>query len=211
VKELSAAGADERLFVSDDSQIHQVTDWSGDGRLIVYARLDPKTKWDLWIVPATADPANRDQKPVPYLQTEFNEHHGRLSPDGRWMAYTSDESGRPEVYVRAFPVPGARMQVSTDGGGHPRWRRDGKELFYQNADRLLMAATVKADTSFTAGAPRALFKMPVADRAAPMIGSETQFEPTGDGQRFLLNVVVEQPAPPPVTVILNWPALLGRR
>ena len=169
VKVLSGAGPDERLFGrSDDAQIHQTTDWSMDGRLIVYARLDPKTKWDLWVVPATPNPASDDRTPHPYLQTEFNEHQGRLSPDGRWMAYASDESGRSEVYVRAFPTPGARSQISTDGRQRSRWRRDGKELFYQSADRMLMAATVKADASFTVGAPRALFKMPIADRGAQM-------------------------------------------
>jgi serine/threonine protein kinase/Tol biopolymer transport system component len=210
MKELSAAGADDPLFGTDDSQIHQMTDWSGDGSFIVYGRLDPKTKWDVWVVPATANPAGGERKPVPYLRTEFNEHHGRLSPDGRWMAYASDESGRSEVYVQSFPVPGPRTQVSTAGGGQPRWRRDGKELFYQSADRTLMVATVKADPTFTASAPSALFTMRVAAGATPMIGSDAQFEPSADGQRFLINVAVDPPPPPSATVILNWPATLRR-
>jgi hypothetical protein len=163
----------------------------------------------VWIVPATASPTGGERKPVPYLQTEFNEHHGHLSPDGRWMAYASDESGRSEVYVRSFPVPGPRTQVSTDGGGQPRWRHDGKELFYQAADRTLMAATVKTDGSFAASASHALFPMRIASGGTVVSGSEAQFEPTGDGQRFLVNVAVEQPAPA-VTVILNWPATLRR-
>jgi hypothetical protein len=183
-----------------------------DGRLIVYARLDPKTKWDLWFVPATPNPAGGDRTPRVYLQTEFNEHQGRLSPDGQWMAYESDESGRSEVYVRAFPAPGARSRVSTGGGGDPRWRRDGKELFYQSADRMLMAVTVKADTSFTSSAPRELFRMPIAERGAQMaqVGNGSPYVPTGDGQRFLINASIEGPPPPPVTVILHWPAALRR-
>ena len=150
--------------------------------------------------------------PVSYLQTEFNEHQGRLSPDGRWMAYASDESGRSEVYVRAFPTPGTRWRVSTDGGSDPRWRRDGKELFYQSTDRTLLAADVKADISFTVSAPRALFKMPIADRGARMteVSNASSYEPTGDGQRFLINALIEGPPPPPVTVILHWPAALRR-
>jgi Tol biopolymer transport system component len=212
LKVLSGAGPDERLFRSDDSQIHQTTDWSRDGRLIVYARQDPKTKYDLWVVPATPDTASGDRTPTLYLQTEFNEHQGRLSPDGRWMAYSSDESGRSEVYVRAFPVPGARSQVSSDGGGDPKWRRDGKELFYQSTDLTLMAVTVKADTNFTASAPQALFKMPIADRAPIMaqVSGGSKYQPTGNGQRFLINADIEEPGSPPVTVILHWPALIRR-
>lgn len=128
------------------------------------------------------------------------------------MAYASDESGRSEVYVGAFPAPGARSRVSTDGGSDPRWRRDGKELFYQSTDGTLLAADVKADTSVTVSAPRALFKMPIADRGARMteMSNASSYEPTGDGQRFLINALIEEPPRPPVTVILRWPAALRR-
>ena len=104
---------------SSDARIHQTTDWSRDGRLIVYGSLDPKTKWDVWVVPRSK-PNWRRSNARSYLQTEFNEHQGRLSPDGRWMAYVSDESGRSEVYVQAFPSPGVRSQISTGGGSDPR-------------------------------------------------------------------------------------------
>jgi serine/threonine protein kinase/Tol biopolymer transport system component len=210
LKVLSGAGPDEQLFGgSSDARIHQTTDWSRDGRLIVYGRLDPKTKWDVWVVPAAPN-LTGDRTPIVYLQTEFNEHQGRLSPDGQWMAYASDESGRSEVYVQAFPSPGVRSQISTGGGSDPAWRRDGKELFYQSDDRL-MAVTVKADTSFTMSPPRELFRMNIAKRGAQMARDNgSPYVPTADGQRFLINALIEAPPPPPVTVILHWPAARRR-
>ena len=211
LKVMSGAGPDEQLFgSSSDARIHQTTDWSRDGRLIVYGRLDPKTKWDVWVVPATPNPTGGDRTPRVYLQTEFNEHQGRLSPDGRWMAYVSDESGRSEVYVQAFPSPGVRSQISTGGGSDPAWRRDGTELFYQSDSRL-MAVTVRADTSFTINPPRELFTMNIAKRGAQMArDTGSPYIPTGDGQRFLINALLEEPPPPPVTVILHWPAARRR-
>ncbi len=214
LRSLNGAEPEERLFQDDDPQIRQTTDWSADGKFIVYARQDPKTKQDLWVVPITPDPTNGERKPVLYLQTEFNEHHGRLSPDGRWMAYASDESGRPEVYVRAFPIAGPRTQISTAGGADPRWRRDGKELFYQAGDRTLVAVPVRSDAGFATDAPRPLFRLPGTNRRATLnVLGEPAFlyQPTADGQRFLINAAVEEPASPTVTVILNWPASLTRR
>ena len=105
-----------------------------------------------------AVPAGGERRPVLYLQTQFNEHHGHFSADGRWMAYSSDESGRWEVYVRAFPSEGARGQISRDGGVEPRWGRDGKELFYVSPDGTLMTVAVQPAGAFQASAPRALFK-----------------------------------------------------
>ena len=122
-----------------------MTDWSRDGKSIVYGSLDPKTQWDVWTMPSTASRTGAERTPVPYLRTAFNEHQGRLSPDGRWMAYVSDESGRWEVSVGAFPTHGARgMRISTDGGLQPQWRHDGRELFYLAPDQMLMAVTVSA-------------------------------------------------------------------
>jgi eukaryotic-like serine/threonine-protein kinase len=211
VKVLNNAAPDELLFErSGDAQVHQTTDWSMDGRVIVYARLDPKTKWDVWFVSATPGTSEQRQ-PRLYLQTEFNEHQGRLSPNGRWMAYASDESGTSEVYVRGFPVPGTRWRVSTGGGSDPRWRRDGKELFYQSSDRTLVAAAVTSGTSFAAGAPRALFKMPIADRGPQLNrGEGSPYIPTRTGDRFLINALVDESPAPPVTFILHWAAMLRR-
>jgi Tol biopolymer transport system component len=205
------AGADERLFSAPDSAVHQITDWSSDGRYIVYGRLDGRTKWDLWVVPAAVDPTTGVRTPVAYLQTEFNEHHGRLSPDGRWMAYASDESGRSEVYVDAFPKRGARRQISSDGGYEPQWRGDGKELFYQTPNRVLMVAGVITGSRFSAVPPRPLFKMPIAETGTALPGEEPRYAVSRAGDRFLINTVVAEQSPPAVGVILGWPALLNAR
>src|SRR3990172_8928900 len=125
----SGAGEEELLLRSGATNV--ATDWSADGRFILYQALDPRTNYDLWALPVEAD-----RKPIVLLQTAFSEGEGRLSPDGRWLAYTSDESGRPEVYVRAFLRPGGSQLISTSGGRQPMWRRkDGKELFYILPDR----------------------------------------------------------------------------
>lgn len=146
--------------------------------------------------------------PVSYLRTEFNEHHGHLSPDGRWMAYASDESGSWEVFVRAFPVPDNRWQISTAGGAEPRWRRDGKELFYVSADGTLMAVAVQLEADFKASAPRALFRTHFGSFGAEYW--RPVYVPAADGQRFLINTVISETSSSPVSVILNWPALLQR-
>jgi Tol biopolymer transport system component len=99
-----------------------------------------------------------ERKPVPFLQTEFNEQQAQFSPDAKWIAYTSDESGAPEVYVQAFPALGSKLRISTGGGCQPQWRRDGKELFYVAADRKLMAVDVKTGATFEAGVPKPLFE-----------------------------------------------------
>ena len=113
-------------------------DWSPDGKFIAYAQTVEQTKRDLWLLPMQGD-----HKPVPFLQTAANEDLPQFSPDGRWLAYVSDESGQEQVYVRAFPSGNALIQISTAGGSYPRWRRDGRELFYISADQKLMAVPVK--------------------------------------------------------------------
>src|SRR6185436_7255156 len=110
-----------------------VNQWSRDGRFIVYMEQDPKTKWDLWSLPV-GEAGKPSGKPMPFLHSEFNEFQGQLSPDSRWMAYTSDVSGQPEVYVQPFPSADNELRISTAGGSQPRWRGDGKELFYLAAD-----------------------------------------------------------------------------
>ena len=194
-KAASGAGQDELLLKSDYRKFP--TDWSRDGRFIVYYEINPKTKRDIWILPV-----DRSQKPFPFLQTEANEAGAQLSPDGRWIAYASDESGSYEVYVRSFPDARARWQVSTKGGVGPHWRRDGKELFYYSADGKLMSAEVKSGTSFEAGAPVALFEFR-SGNGVPFIAP---FTAAADGQRFLLNTLVDESGGSPLTIVLNWTA-----
>src|SRR5262249_19925852 len=141
-----------------------------------------------------------DGKPFSVVQTEANEAAGTLSPDGRWLAYVSEVSGRYEVYVQSFPVGTGKRQISNDGGIGPRWRRDGRELFYYAADGKLMAAPVRSGESIEVGAPISLFEF----RAAT-VQIYTPYAVTKDGQRFLINAAVEEPNAP-VMVWTNWTA-----
>jgi serine/threonine protein kinase/Tol biopolymer transport system component len=205
---LSSGARDEELLFGSDVNL-QPNDWHPDGRLVVYQRLDPKTQWDLWTVPADPSQADRDRAPMPYLRTPFNERQSRFSPNGKWLAYVSDESGRSEVYVRAFPDGATRYQVSTMGGVEPRWRRDGIELFYASFDGWLMAVDVRAAGGIEVGIPRPLFKTRFASFGAGE--GRPVYVPKEDGQRFLINAVVEETASSPVTVVLNWPAAFATR
>jgi len=197
----SGAGADELLLKTDQTKYPE--DWSPDGRLIAFAQEDPKTKFDLWVLPLAGD-----RKPASYLRTEFNEQFAKFSPDGRWVAYTSDESTRYEVYVQPYPVTGAKWLISKDGGYQARWRRDGKELFYISSAGSMMAVEVKlpgkGESGFQAGVPKPLFQAPRTGSAFPY------YSVTADGQRFLMNAPMGETESAPATVVLNWQAGLRR-
>jgi len=135
------------------------------------------------------------------LQSQFNEQAGAFSPDGRWIAYVSDESGRNEIYVQAFPLSGEKHQISSGGGSEPYWRKDGTELFYLAADRNLMAAPVKLGTSIAPATPKSLFPVTVG-------AVRHSYAVTGDGQRFLVSRLAGEM--PPITVVLNWEAGLKK-
>ncbi len=182
------------------------SDWSADGRFLTYYRTDPKTQLDIWTLPMGSQGAGaaETRTPVPFLHADYNESQGQFSPDGRWMAYVSDESGASQVYVQSFPTLGGPRQVSPAGGTQPRWRRDGKELFYLAPDRKLMAVTARIGATFDADAPRALFQT-----ALNLNELRQTYAVSSDGQRFLLNTSVDEGAPP-MTVVLNWPALLKK-
>jgi Tol biopolymer transport system component len=206
-----ASGPETLLLRLQSQPILFPSDWSSDGRLLAYYRSDPKTQLDIWTLSLDTDRRSgstgradspETPKPVPFLKTEFNESQGQFSPDGRWMAYVSDESGTQQVYVQSFPRLGGQRQISTEGGNQPRWRRDGKELFYLAPDRRLMAVSVKTDVAFEADAPRALFQTELNT------GELRQtYAVSADGHRFLLNTPLEEEEPP-IAVVLNWPALL---
>ena len=198
----SATGAskEERLLKSDFNAYP--VDWSRDGRYIAYVLNDPKTKIDVWVLPLFGD-----QKPFPFANTEASERGARFSPDGKWLAYVSDESGIPQIYVETFPASGGKWQVSTSGGYHLAWRQDGKELFYVSADRKMMAVDVKGDgASFEAGPPKTLFDL----RVPTFTGSQAQFAVTADGQKFLIANTFGENKSEPITVALNWTADLKR-
>lgn len=153
---------------------------------------------DLWVLPLTGD-----RKPFPFVNTAFNEIPGAFSPDGRWIAYTSNESGRPEVYVAPFPGPGGKWQVSTAGAGAAHWRRDGREIFYSGLDGRIMAAAVTAEGArFDVGAVRAMFEV----RAG---GPRSFFDVTPDN-RFLVNVSPQRSEVSPITLVVNWAAELKK-
>jgi hypothetical protein len=141
----------------------------------------------------------------PLLQSQFNEVHGKFSPDGRFFAYASDESGRAEVYIQTFPLGGGKWQVSTAGGAQPHWRRDGRELFYVSPDRKLMAVEIKPGSGFESGEPVALFQTQVSGFTAP-----NRYDVSADGQRFLVNGAVEETSKTPINVILNWTSTLKK-
>lgn len=180
---------------------------SPDGRFLIY---DDHTaqRQDLWMLPLEAS-STGDRKPIPFLVTQADETSGQFSPDGRWTAYSSDESGRREVYVQGFApdrVPAAavgKWQISTAGGDKPRWRRDGRELYYIALDGKMMAVPVKIGPVFEPGVAIPLFQT-----------NATGFFPydvSADG-RFLVNTVsdVAAPASSPLTIVLNWQATLKR-
>ena len=199
LKPASGAGEAELLLQTDNNKGPR--DWSRDGRLILYQEQDPETGWDLWVLPLEGE-----RKPSRYLQTGFNEQLGQFSPDGRWVAYNSDESGRTEVYVQPFPASGDKHQVSIDGGIEPRWRPDGKELFYLTADGRMMVAEIFRGETFRAGVPQMLFRAPGVN---PVLASTVfHYDVSKDGQRFLIDAAVEGPTQSPVTIVLNWQAAL---
>ena len=211
----NGAGPDELLLKSGGHK--DPTSWSSDGRFVVYISEDPKTGVDLWVLPLSGG-----RTPMPFIQTEFDEGHGRLSPDGRWMAYTSNETGRNEVYVQPFPASGGKWQMSTSGGAQPRWRRDGKELYYlagaAGGETSVTAVEVRAsESTFDASVPRTLFRTRIARQGANPQGAvlgtttESSYAVTADGQRFLiLTPPVAETAPEPVTLVLNWTAGLKK-
>jgi Tol biopolymer transport system component len=186
----SGAGPEEPLLSAGPPRFP--SDWSSDGRHILVEQVDQKTQSDLWML------AMPDRTAVPFLQSAFAERAGQFSPDAKWVAYVSNESGRDQVYVRAFPAASDVWPISIDGGVAPRWRADGKELFYVAANRTMMSATVALNPRFEAGRPQALF--------AVRLRNADGYAVSRDGQRFLLNPdAQESSAPaPPISVIVNW-------
>jgi hypothetical protein len=191
----TGTGNDEELLVQEGN-LEIPTDWSSDGRFVAYNGIDNRKKagWDLGFYSVA------EKKASLFLATPVNEANGRFSPDGRWLAYASDESGRYEVYVRPFPDHGGKWQISPAGGGQPVWNRNGKELFFVSADGKLMVVDIKMDSGFEAGTPRPLFDVHLKNTTG------WKYDISPDGQRFLANTVVGEPRANLITLVLNWAA-----
>src|SRR5262245_8417009 len=199
--------ADEQpLLVT--SQAKSPLDWSPDGRLLLYGTQDPKTGSDLWVLPMMGE-----RKPFAVLQSSSDEIEGQFSPDGRWLAYASNESGRYEIYVRSFPEAGGKWQVSVGGGLQPRWKLDGRELFYVAPDSRLMAAPIRLvpeTHALEAGTPEPLFRTQLATgpNIAPAgFQARAQYAVAADG-RFLMNSAADEGVRSPITIVQNWTAAL---
>ena len=169
-------------------------DWSPDGRFLAYLDADPNTHLDIWVFPI-----DHQEKPFPVVRSPNEDVAPQFSPDGKWLAYQSDESSRHQVYIRPFRGSGAPLLISTAGGVQPRWRRDGAELFYVGLDRRLMSVKVAFSSdgqSIQAGIPTPLFQTRIA---SPDM-SQREYEVSPDGQRFLMDVAVDEP-PAPIIVV----------
>src|SRR5439155_11232625 len=163
---------------------------------VIYQTQAPNA--DMWILPLTGD-----RKPFPFAATRFNEASGQFSPDGRWIAYSSNETGRTEVYVAPFQRPGRALPVSTGGGGSPRWRGDGKEIFYLAGDTMMAVAVRGGDAAIEIGESTPLFQARISNSALP-------FAVTADGQRFLTDRPIEDMTTTPINLVVNWPEALKK-
>jgi len=189
---------DEVLLLRSDHD-KAPTSISTDGHFLLYTQTSAQSKQDIWAMSNPGSSAGR--KSAPFQQREFNESEAQFAPDSgtgahRWVAYTSDETGRPEVYVRGFPFDAEsdKWPVSRAGGTNPRWRRDGKELFFAAPDGTVVSVEVALGATFRAGEPKALFNVPA--------GLRSNWDPTAGGDRFL--VLIPQDARAPLTVWQNW-------
>jgi Tol biopolymer transport system component len=196
VKNSDGSGPEDALLESSANDMP--TDWSADGRFLAFTRIERpgNTREDIWILPLEGD-----RKPFPIVRTPFTEDWAEFSPDGRWLAYQSVESGGVEVYVMPFSGLGGKFQISNSGGRFPRWRRDGREIFYVSHDQNLMAAEVETSAGFRAGAVRRLF--PVRARGRGFV-----YDVSADGQKFLVVSTKSEETSPPITLVLNWTAAL---
>jgi Tol biopolymer transport system component len=201
-KEIADSGQGDR--VAEWPAVRRLSDWSRDGRYVLYESFDPETKQDLWVAQLTPDGrALEGVQPKPYLRGPSSEWHGRFSPDQGWVAYDSDETGRSEVYIASFPDARRRLQVTSGGGAFPQWGPDGRELFYLSGGRTLTVVGLKDGTGgLVPSSPRELFPL----TARTSLGSP--FEVSPDGKRILVNQVVPNTE---LDVVLNWPAMLRRQ
>jgi serine/threonine protein kinase/Tol biopolymer transport system component len=192
----SSGGGEARLLLQTNTDKFP-TDWTSDGRYIVYHTFGADSFWDLWALPTDGG------KPFAIFSSRYTEVQGKVSPDGRWIAYASDESGRLEIYVTEFPKKQGHWQISKAGGSQPYWRREGKELFYVGPDQTLMSAAVHAGETFAAEAPVPVLKANFPPVVPAYWGN---YAVTANGQRFLVAELVPEASSIPINVVLNWTA-----
>jgi serine/threonine protein kinase len=168
----------------------QPTDWSPDGRFVLFTN----RRSDLWMF------SMQDRTASPLLESPYTERDARFSPDGEWITYVSGESGEPEVYVRPFPGPGVRIRISEGGGVMPMWSDDGRELFFVTPDRMLMRVDIQLGPPEEIGLPQRLFATGI--KGVP--GSPPQYDVSSDGQRFLINTMVDPDGTRSITLVTNW-------
>jgi len=203
---VDGTGAKEALFEAEGTSsrpcgarqcVLAPTDWSGDGRFVLYtfSGTFPLTS-DIWALPVFGD-----RKPFPVIDTQFIEGQGVFSPDGRWIAYTTDETGQPNVYIQPFLRAGGKHRISPDGGRNPHWRADGRELFYLDAAGTMTAVPIDLTAASPAGLPTTLFP-------AGVVSTNNMYAVTKDGQRFLVNRSAATSTP--LTVIVNWTSTLQK-
>jgi serine/threonine protein kinase len=191
----SASGAGTEEAILEDSGNKSLENWSPDGKFLLF-NLNLGTEID-------AVPIGGDRKPFPVLKSSFSQDHASVSPDGRWIAYSSQESGRREVFVQNFPLAGGKWQISTNGGTEPSWRRDGKELYFMEGIKLVAVEVKASGSSFDAGIPKELFKVPEVATLR-----RNNYVPTADGQRFLFITTQTGEDTQPFVVVQNWQSAL---
>ena len=190
------------LLVDEVGSKHP-SDWSRDGRFLLYDAERTDGKRDVWVLPFTG---GRAGKPYRLLASAADEARARFSPDGRFVAYESSQTGRSEIFVSDFTDPATKWQISSTGGTQVRWRGDGRELYYVNHGFQLMAVALPEKKTFTADAPRSLFEL---RRLTAQPLNPTPFTAAGDGQRFLIGTVVDEGSDAPIHLVLNWRKLLN--
>jgi eukaryotic-like serine/threonine-protein kinase len=197
VKEIDG-GPEQVLLASKDDKF--ACDWTPDGKTLLYRVADPRSgAYDLWALPSDGD-----RTPYPVVRTPFDDRDGQFSPDGRWVAYQSDESGSAEIYAQRFPGPGRKVRISRDGGTQVRWRDDGKELYFVAPDNSLTAVPVTFGggiETLEAGSPVKLFATRMVRSTAIL---RQQYDVSANGQRFLINIVADDASATPITLVLNW-------
>jgi serine/threonine protein kinase len=191
LKKSSGTGSEQLVNKGNGTTL--VGNLSPDEKFLVFSRFGG-TGFDIFVLPLTGE-----GKPIPVAQTRFREEQPQFSPDGKWIAYTSDESGQPEVYVQPFPTSGSKWQISNGGGTQPMWLRDGKELFFMGEDRKLYATDIHVSSTFEFGMPHSLFEV-----------HGRSYVPARDGQRFLVNMSSDA-APSPINIVVNWTAALNKK